>query len=79
MGEGHEIESEIATSFDLGLFLMSKVRTGHEIESEVGMCKNGYPTSFFYVMNRHDLAHEECVPAVTRVIKSSPLLCEVRC
>ena len=79
MREGHEIESEIAASFDLGLFLMSKVRTGPRDRKRGWNVQKWRSDFFFYVMNRHDVAHEECVPAVTRVIKNSPLLREVRC
>ena len=42
---GHEIESEAGHIIDLRPFLLSQVTAGHEIESGVGMCRTGNPTS----------------------------------
>ena len=36
----HEIESEIGYTIDLGSFLISLVRAGQEIESEIQKCTN---------------------------------------
>ena len=37
----HEIGTQIDQGIDLGSHLVSWVHKGHEIESEVGMCKDG--------------------------------------
>ena len=42
---GHKIESETEPDIDFGSFLMSSITTGHESESEFGVCKTGDPNS----------------------------------
>ena len=38
-------ETRLGSVIDTGSFFASKVTAGHEIESEVGLCKNGNATS----------------------------------
>ena len=55
---GHKMESETGHSFDLEPSLLSQVRAGYEIESEIRMWKKKWPANLaFDLVTRTELVN----------------------